>query len=1400
MVCRQVYRLFSVSVLILVGVWAFFAHAFAVTTVPEEYYPNYKIQGKREKMIDILENIEATVKVGGSVTASTFAELNQLFATIFPYFPKNPSNNVIYKQCDLTTKELASGVTTYKHQLFKERCFSPIGWILKQIAWSYTVKANATAKPTAWPAPLNVTFDARASLDPSIDTIPSDNFFWWYKDVKGTDRAIGRWPVVNYTFPDPGNHIVHLTVRSANRQTEGVFDGEKSLAINVAPPAAQLIVFINGKRATPESMIKVWLQDGVAGVLIDASATRPMGARTIVSHQRQIVGTQTQKYSFKQTNEWVPGELYHQFPGQGIYQIILEVTDNENNKIRETYLVSISDPVAIIRAKPEEWTTSTEFLFDGSASYSVSSKIRKYQRQIINPQWNQTELVDAKQLTQRFLQPGLYTVKLVVTDIGGAISTDTYELNIGSTPPVPSFVITPTTELKFPSRFVLDASATFDADVVNGSDSLTYRWSFSSPDQVTIDFREDGDKRLIVSFNTPWTYRIQLTVTDRFWQSRDIEKMLVVESTLRPEIVIAPLVSPRGSIVSFFAKSNKPVVFYERIFGDGKQQQTDEPKITHTYTKAGIYEVSLRAVTSDQEENVIKRMVFAGQNDQPLAARVVRSSVGNVELTPTVQCETASGAVPAYRVDRYEPLLIDATASRNLQGQTTDLRISFRPQNDEIHNKSVLNYKFLELWCQWMDVFVEDINAGKIAQERVWFEVNNALPIMQNLVLEFPQAKNQQQQIGVGFGPTSIADEWLTMDTSLWSIIVKASVQWPRDPDGSISYYRRRYYPNNDDSRKEGFKITPAWITTVTFVIPKPWSPTEYSFVVEVVDNDGGRMSSERLLWKWPVLFFPPGEIQLDQPIVALKTEVVNARVGEEVRFRVVTSIPSERPDFEATRVIKFDFDGDGIYDLTTKKTDLTYVYSKPWTYTPKVAVFYRDRAWVWYAESLNIVKAVTPRLLYATKDRTVLVRDVTLGDYEEKTICMDMDRCLQDDDDSLFTGDIFIYTFPDYGQYTARLSVIDAYANELEKKDILTIRPETWFALLSIPSAVAVSSGAYEIALGSSINNTVSLYLYDEANCYLDLDITADSDGDGDPVTDEDVRCKSLFVETFIPTRPQQEGRIYRVEDGKVKEETVLFRFLDIEEEFVPAWYEHIAKEIDALLNSLPLHPEDTYQGYYRESLVNLKKSLADETERASLVIQIRDLVWTYPSIVPTGDKEKLAMVLTSLTDPLIQSAYGGTVYETAKTNILAWFQEPALTEIKALFASFERAEWNQSEMKASLDAMINRAADERKAWRIDEVDFNYIRNNLCDIILYFDLPSKTCGSDATTPPTSPDLEEEKPNTQKSWSTLSKVLRIMLIIVVVLGVIFGLLVVLFAIKAKKQQEQLGGPDTTSSW
>lgn len=66
--------------------------------------------------------------------------------------------------------------------------------------------------------------------------------------------------------------------------------------------------------------------------------------------------------------------------------------------------------------------------------------------------------------------------------------------------------------------------------------------------------------------------------------------------------------------------------------------------------------------------------------------------------------------------------------------------------------------------------------------------------------------------------------------------------------------------------------------------------------------------------------------------------------MGEEVSVTAESSILSNRTDFEELRYFKYDFDGDGSYDLTSKNSTEKRKYVKSGTYTPKIAVYYRER------------------------------------------------------------------------------------------------------------------------------------------------------------------------------------------------------------------------------------------------------------------------------------------------------------------------------------------------------------------------------------------------------------------------------------------------------------------------
>lgn len=100
-----------------------------------------------------------------------------------------------------------------------------------------------------------------------------------------------------------------------------------------------------------------------------------------------------------------PGSFSVQISQEGEYKLELEATDNENNSIKKTFLLTISDPIAVIRQTPEVGDTETEFAFDASASYSVNSSLRLYTWDIFDENGDRIITTQRKQVKQIFSKP-----------------------------------------------------------------------------------------------------------------------------------------------------------------------------------------------------------------------------------------------------------------------------------------------------------------------------------------------------------------------------------------------------------------------------------------------------------------------------------------------------------------------------------------------------------------------------------------------------------------------------------------------------------------------------------------------------------------------------------------------------------------------------------------------------------------------------------------------------------------------------------------------------------------------------------------------------------------------------------------------------------------------------------
>lgn len=1390
--------------LMVCSLWAILFIGKISASIPNDYIANYQIQADYNKILTLFVEIEAASKIGSQVPQAKFSELNSSFQVVFPKFPQDFWFKVTYQQClDITQWLITYTSTDYQSRIasFMTNCYKPFSDIVKKVNSKYTVIANAKVSPQWGPAPLTVTFDARSSVDPSNDTIPSKNYYRYYRDIDGNDTTIGVGPVVNTTFDDPGNYQVHLTVRSSNQATNGIFDWEKTISIDVTPKTANIVVYANGQKLTKSDKVKIGIQEAEQGVVFDGSATLPMWGRQILSHIRTV--SSKDGFSYVKDGDGKPGVMRLVLPGQGEYKLDMTTVDNEANKLTETYYVLVSDPVAIIKQQPEQGNTSMTFAFDSTPSYSIVSSLKLFTREIFDENGDKTDTFQGKSIKQQFKKPGVYTVKLTVEDELGQTNTDSLSVYVESTDPIPQFTITPSNAWKNPSEFILDASVSSDVDMTNGYDTLSYEWSFSDPTAAKIVNTEANNEKVRVQFDSVGTHTIKLTARDSYGKIAELQKDIEVKSTLRPEIFIVPIATPRGNPMNFVVKTNQSIVNYQWDFADKDTRTIQSDRIAHTYTKAGVYKVVLKVSGVDGMENEVSKNVFVGEKTYPVAAFTVTDKTSNIQ-TQSDECpdiEWSGGTVPAYRIDRYAEFTVDPSLSVNTKGEKLWMQFFFQPQNGEIYKQSTFKYKFNELWCMYIDLTAEDTTISKSDKTRIYFKVVNALPKLDNVVLFFPQYGNE---VGIGFSENNAKD---IFNDTFDPLIVKVSATNPIDSDGFISYFKRYYYYKDDPNRPLETKITPGNIPYAFFSLPRV--PGEFMFGVTMYDNDEGSQDNQDIIGNGPLVFFPPDVSRPDIPLVTLKSDVASTEIGDEVTFDVVSKIISDRPDFIRERTIQYDFDGDGTWDMTTKSDRVTHIYTDPneFWYRPRAAVLYRWYKGIGVWGSIVVKSGLKPMLLSDTFDKLAIFRDVSLGEIAKKTICFSMTECKKDATYTSTTGDAFTFNYPDYGKYFISMEVTDKYANIANKRWTLTMttgEKNMWdFHILSIP-AVSITNGAVDFFVGKNLGNSILFYIkYDDSKgtCYVDTDISFDSNGDTTKENDKDFLCNELYLKAYEPKHESIIGRIYytKTDTTQVSKDFTV-SFLDFEAN-LDAETKFIYMAINDFINSLGDVWGTGDLADFRMLMVGLRDGLIDQVDTKSNVVSVKDFYETYDVKLTEEQKTKLEDIFTQLTDKAVAAAVGGNVYDLAKAEILSILPSNLAVDVEWLFKEFESVvsdttqenATQQDKRKSVLQDIINLIKKNLAAeWaevqtnQVDPLDMQtIIMPNMCKILAFYSIASEACpDNDIKVVQGSEQIQSENASGGSSW------LKIVLIILWILVGAFVILVIVFAVRAKMNQER----------
>ncbi|HMS91342.1 MAG TPA: hypothetical protein PKC87_03925, partial [Candidatus Absconditabacterales bacterium] len=332
---------------------------------------------------------------------------------------------------------------------------------------------------------------------------------------------------------------------------------------------------------------------------------------------------------------------------------------------------------------------------------------------------------------------------------------------------------------------------------------------------------------------------------------------------------------------------------------------------------------------------------------------------------------------------------------------------------------------------------------------------------------------------------------------------------------------------------------------------------------------------------------------------------------------------------------------------------------------------------------------------------------------------------------------------------------------------------------------------------------NSILMYIkYDDSRgtCYVDTDIAFDSNGDMLKENDKDFLCNELYLKTYEPKYESVIGRIYYTKaDTTSFSKDFTVSFLDFEANLDPEMT-IVYKEINDFINTMQDVESTGDLRDFRMLMVALRDGLIDQIDTKSNIVSVKDYYETHAVQLTEEQKILLEDIFTKLTDKAVSAAGGGNIYAQSKAEILSILPSNLAVDVEGLFTEFESVvsdtqadSSQQDKRKQVLQEIINLisknlAADSTtvQTHQIDPLDMKtIIMPNICNILSFYSIVSELCPNDDVR--IVPDADTIVANNVTGGSTWWKIVFIVLGIVV--G-IFVILVIIFAIRAKMNQQE----------
>jgi PKD repeat protein len=361
----------------------------------------------------------------------------------------------------------------------------------------------------------------------------------------------------------------------------------------------------------------------------------------------------TVSWDFGDGNVTPGSNVSHAYRGPGNYTVGVWVNDSSGSTANTTLSIEVRatpGSTIVVAPSPSDVGVSTQFapnLAGGTPPFAFAWS------------FGDGAYSNLSSPSHQYLAPGTFRVSLNVTDSGGSVNRSVDFLTVN-----PRLLVTQLNSSS--SQIDLGRPINFTANASGGTPPYVYAWVFG-------DGGIGGNLRNITHiFTTNGPFATIVKVTDSAGQSASAT--LNISVTLNASIFASAALGASPLSVAFQgqAQGGVPSYLYSWEYGDGTSGTG--PSLTHVYTTAGEYQVTLSVQDSDGHFAQAIWLVAVFPGGGQLALQIALSST---RLSPGESASVTavpSGGVGAYTVSWNELpigcskvgiLLVECTAASN---------------------------------------------------------------------------------------------------------------------------------------------------------------------------------------------------------------------------------------------------------------------------------------------------------------------------------------------------------------------------------------------------------------------------------------------------------------------------------------------------------------------------------------------------------------------------------------------------------------------------------------------------------------------------------------------------------------------------------------------------------------